>query len=309
MRNREVGCFRTGQPVCLLAFVVMWLRLLRARHWVKNFLVFVPPLCGHRFEGLGAWWDAAEAFVVFGLAASGQYVVNDVLDAAEDRGHPLKRARPVAAGEIGAGRAVAVGVALIVASLAGSWVMGGGVFSLVVVYHLLAACYSWGLSRVVLLDLLLLVALYLLRIFGGGAASGVAISDWLIAALLFPLFSLAALKRYSQLRAVGVGSDSRTGYRGYSREDAEVLLVAGVSSACLSALVLALYIKGEEVALYYSRPERLWLLCPLPLLVLGRMWLQARRGLLHEDPVGYMAGDAWSYVVVAGALAIGWLAI
>lgn len=304
-----MGCFRVGQPVCLLAFVVMLLKLLRARHWVKNLLVFVPPLCAHRFEGLGIWWDAAAAFAIFSLAASGQYVVNDILDAEEDQAHPLKRSRPVAAGEIDKTRAAAIAVVLIAGSLVGSWGMGGGLFALVGLYHLLAACYSWGLNRVALLDLLLLVTLYLLRIFGGGAATGVEISGWLIAALLFPLFSLAALKRYSQLRALDLAGEARGRYRGYASEDAEVLLVAGVSSACLSALVLALYVEGEEVGLYYSSPERLWLLCPLPLLILGRMWLQARRGSLHEDPLGYMAGDAFSYGVLAGALAIGWAAI
>lgn len=287
----------------------MLLRLLRARHWVKNLLVFVPPLCAHRFNDPGAWGSAAAAFAVFSLAASGQYVLNDVLDVEEDRTHPLKLTRPIAAGEIGATRAVAVSVILIATSLAGAWSMDGGILALIVLYHLLAAGYSWGLNRVALLDLLLLVTLYLLRIFGGGAATGVPISDWLIAALLFPLFSLAALKRYSQLRALFLEQGPRNGYRGYAGDDAEVLLVAGVSSACLSALVLALYIKGAEVALYYSSPERLWLLCPLPWLVLGRMWLQARRGSLHEDPFGYMTGDAFSYVVVGVALVIGWTAI
>ena len=121
---------------------------------------------------------------------------------------------------------------------------------------------------------------------------------------MFFFFSLALVKRYAEL--VGIeDADAPVPGRGYAGHDASVILAIGSSSAMVSALVLALYINGETAKTLYSRPEFLWMLCPLLLYWISRVWLLAARAQMHDDPVLFALRDRASYLVgAAGALVV-----
>jgi len=277
-----------------------WTRALRVHQWVKNFLVFVPLLMAHLVDDWGRLAAAAAAFAAWCLCASGVYLVNDLLDLEADRSHPLKRARPLASGSIGAGAALPAAAALVGAGLGlAFWRLPAAFGLMLLAYLALTTLYSAHLKRLPVVDVLVLAGLYTLRVLSGGYATGVQVSPWLLAFSMFFFLSLAFVKRYTELRAEWAG-EAPAGRRGYEREDTELLRSFGAASGYLSILVLALYInQSREVTQLYRRPELLWLAGPCLLYWLTRVWLLAHRGQLHEDPVVFTVRDPASYLVGA----------
>jgi 4-hydroxybenzoate polyprenyltransferase len=271
---------------------------LRPHQWVKNLLVFVPILLDHRLKEPEVLARGAMAFVAFCLAASGAYILNDILDLEADRGHPIKRNRPFASGALSprAGYILAlglVGVSLVV----GTALAAPGFLALLLLYIGLTTAYSAYLKRIVVLDVLLLAGLYTLRVLAGITASGVRFSSWLLAFSTFLFLSLAFLKRHGELWTMAAQPAPAVRRRGYVSQDMEWLRPMGAASA-----YLALYLNSDEVVKLYRKPTVLFLVCPLLLYWTGRMWLLAHRGRINEDPIVAAARDPSSYVV--GALVL-----
>jgi 4-hydroxybenzoate polyprenyltransferase len=144
-----------------------------------------------------------------------------------------------------------------------------------------------------------LASLYTIRVFAGGVVANAVISQWLLAFAMFAFFSLALIKRVSELRNLAKTANAKTEGRGYLVADREQLAALGAASGCCSVLVLALYVSSDAVAKLYSHPERLWLICPIVFYWISRMWLLAHRGMVQEDPIVFALGDKTSYVVAA----------
>jgi 4-hydroxybenzoate polyprenyltransferase len=178
-------------------------------------------------------------------------------------------------------------------------------FSLVLAgYFLLTSAYSLTLKKIAVLDVVTLASLYTIRILAGGAATEVAISEWLLTFSLFIFFSLACMKRLSELLGLAKRNLTETVGRGYHADDVEQMAIFGSVSGYLSILVLALYINSPIVSELYAKPSFLWLLCPVLLFWITRIWLLARRGEVHEDPIVFALRDRASYVVFGLAIGI-----
>lgn len=162
---------------------------------------------------------------------------------------------------------------------------------------ILSVLYSTTLKRKVIIDVLVLAALYTIRILAGGAAANVEVSTWLLALSMFLFLSLALLKRDIDLRNVAIGGESSAFGRDYLVAERELIRTIGIPSGLLSVLVLALYITSEQVTRLYQKPRLLWLACPLLLFWIAHMWVLAGRGMLREDPVVGAVKDPSSYVV------------
>jgi len=284
-------------------------RLLRVHQWVKNLLVFVPVVAAHRLE-LDLLARAGVAFLAFCLCASSAYVVNDLLDLEADRATPAKARRPLAAGEVAARTGLAVSAAALAAGLGLAAVLLPPAFlALLATYWAATLAYSLRLKRVPMLDVIVLAGLYTVRVLGGTLATGVPTSTWLFTFAMFLFLSLALVKRTSELRHLRLRAGGAAAGRGYGDGDLEVLSHLGSASGYLAILVLAMYISNPDVTRLYSHHERLWLLCPLGLYWVGRLWLLSNRGLVHEDPVVFALSDRPSYVVGGLALAVVWAAI
>jgi 4-hydroxybenzoate polyprenyltransferase len=277
-------------------------RALRVHQWVKNLLLFVPVMLDHRIFDAPAMAKASVAFVAFCCAASGGYVLNDLLDSEADRRHRTKRYRPFAAGTLSRSfGAVMVPLLFGAALLCCLW-LSPKFLALLATYVGLTVAYSIYLKRVAVLDVLLLAGLYTLRVLAGVAASHVRFSTWLLAFSMFLFLSLAFLKRYAELSELQGGAEQAVERRGYIRGDREWLGSMGGASGYLSVLVLALYINSEQVIALYRSPLLLWLVCPVLLFWISRMWLLAYRGHIHQDPIVATVRDPVSYalgVVVA----------
>lgn len=300
-----------------------YLRLLRPHQWTKNLLLVVPALAAHRLVDGALVWTLAAAVMAFSLMASGLYVVNDLLDLEHDRRHPTKRHRPLASGALTPTTGVAVAVvALGVSGALTAFALPRAFAVTALVYVVLTLGYSLGLKRAVLLDVLVLAALYTIRVVAGAAAVDVPLSRWFLAFSVFVFLSLALVKRAVELRGLAApaagaptpapSDDQDPGRqapgRGWSTADLGVLQGLGVGSAVAAALVYCLYITSEDVLRLYARPDFLWLGLPLLLYWLGRVWILAARDEVSDDPVVFALRDASSYAVVALMALSVWLA-
>jgi 4-hydroxybenzoate polyprenyltransferase len=224
------------------------------------------------------------------------YLLNDLFDLPDDRQHPTKRARPLAAGTFPIVQALMLMVALFVAAFAMAFFWLPMPFVVVLgVYYLLTLTYSLGLKRVVMLDVVALAMLYTIRVIAGAAAMGLAVTFWILAFCMFIFLSLAFVKRYTELcDARTKGKTAKTSGRGYMPADFELLASLGASSGYISALVLALYINDASAVTLYQSPKWMWAACPLLLFWLSRVWLLAHRGQMHDDPIVFALRDGVS---------------
>jgi 4-hydroxybenzoate polyprenyltransferase/phosphoserine phosphatase len=285
-----------------------YLRALRPHQWLKNLLLFVPLLAAHQAGNIAALADTVIGFVAYGLAASSAYIVNDLLDLESDRHHPRKRLRPFASGNVPILHGVVLAGGLLGIAIGLSFALPVWFRAVLLVYVAITLAYSLWLKRLVLVDVLTLAGLYTLRILAGAAIMRAAPSFWLLAFSMFMFLSLALVKRYSELMLVRDEGRAAAKGRGYELDDLSVLVSLGTASGYLSVLVTALYVNSSDVVKLYTRPEVLWLVCPLILFWISRVWILAHRGLMHDDPVVFAVSDRWSLVVGLLVVAAIWFA-
>ncbi|MEO6690493.1 MAG: UbiA family prenyltransferase [Dokdonella sp.] len=281
-----------------------WVRALRLYQWPKNLLVFVAAVAAHRIFEPAALGATALAFVAFCLCASGAYVLNDLFDLDSDRRHPRKRTRPFAAGRLSIAAGLVAAPLLTLAAFAVASRLPPRFAFVLALYALTTLAYSLVLKRVVLLDVLVLAALYTLRIVAGAVSIPVEASGWFLSFAMCLFLGLALVKRYAEVQRVATGDGSRIAGRGYRATHLSAIGVSGIVCAALSVGVLGLYIDSTKSAALYSQPHWLWLLLPLLAGWLARVWMLARRGRMHDDPVVFALTDGPSLTVLAGFIAV-----
>ena len=295
-----------------------WLKAIRLHQWAKNVLIFLPLILAH-LRAPGLIVGATVAFLSFGLCASATYIVNDLLDLEADRQHPSKRRRPFASGDLSALAGVAVVAVFLAASLALALLVPYVIAAIspsssllfphkflvwLGIYFVTTLAYSLRLKRAVLVDVIVLSGLYTIRILAGSAATGVGVSTWLAGFSIFFFLSLAFVKRFAELENLRERGGATAGGRGYHVADIEQLRSFGSASGYASVVVLTLYISNLDAAQLYEHTNRLWLLVPVLLLWISRLWLTASRGELNEDPVVYAITDRRSLLLGVVVIAI-----
>jgi 4-hydroxybenzoate polyprenyltransferase len=178
-----------------------------------------------------------------------------------------------------------------------------GVLPIILLYVLTSCAYAFYLKSQPLVDVFLLAALYSLRLFGGGVATGHRVSLWLLAFSSFLFLSLAIVKRVSELMAMPPQDGVHTFGRGYLPSDAAILQLLGVASSFVASLVLALYVQGELNTGFDHHPTLAWALVPLILFWQCRIWLSTARGQMHDDPIIFAARDWVSWLVAICSVA------
>jgi len=236
------------------------LRLLRPRQWTKNALLFAALVFAEKLFVPEALLRASLAFVCFCLAASSAYVVNDLVDAPRDREHPDKRRRPIASGEVGRGPALALALGLTAAALALAAALGTGFLGAVLVYLALTHFYSFVGKNVVILDVMLVAAGFVIRAVAGALAIPVPWSDWFVLCTLFLALFLALSKRQAELlRAGEMASLARPVLAAYT---AGTLAMFTATSMTAALITYAIYVH----AVLEKYP---WLGLSLPFVMFG----------------------------------------
>ncbi|MEO6422607.1 MAG: UbiA family prenyltransferase [Candidatus Nitrotoga sp.] len=277
---------------------IVWLRALRVHQWLKNLLLFVPLLTAFSFFDAHKLTTTIVAFFAFSLAASATYVVNDLWDIDNDRSHPRKRNRPFASGSIPipVGVTVAAGV-MIVALILASFISKGFLLMLLL-YITLTSAYSWVLKEYVLIDVLTLSLLFTLRILAGAIATNISTSSWLLAFSVFIFFSLALVKRCSELVSLGQSGGEAACGRDYRVTDLIVLWPLGIGAALCAVVVFGLFLSSAETQARYDNAQLLWFVAICLIYWLARLWIKTARGEMHDDPLIFAIKDVGSRVTI-----------
>jgi len=277
------------------------LQAFRVHQWVKNLLVFIPMIAAHAIVESQAVLASITVFFALCLAASGTYVINDLLDLEADRRHPRKRMRPFASGKL-ALHFGALGPLMLVAGVLVALSVSLSTALIVMLYLLITNAYSLYLKKKPLVDVFALAMLYFLRVFAGGVATGINVSVWLLSFSGFLFLALAILKRVAELEMSEATSAGQS-RRGYLVEDAAIMQSMGIASSFVSSLVLALYVSSDIAKITYALPDLLWGVVPLFLFWQCQLWLATSRGLMHDDPIIYTSKD-WVSWVTFGLIAV-----
>jgi len=279
------------------SFFRRWIKALRVHQWSKNILIFLALLMSHRILEVELFIKSTIAFFSFSFSASAVYILNDLFDLEADRRHPSKKHRPFAEGQISIKNGIFAVPILLISSILLSAIFLPSLFTIALFTYLIATtCYSLILKEILFVDVILLGALYTLRIIAGGLATGIEVSSWLLGFSGFFFLSLAFMKRYTDLILFKKNSQEELFGRGYSVEDSEIVQKAGITSGFLSLIILALYITSDQVFVLYRQPLLLWLSIPIILYWLMNMWVVANRNRMTEDPIIYAVKDRISYI-------------
>jgi len=284
------------------------LKAVRLHQWAKNLLIFVPLLLAHGLT-VGRLLTALLAFCCFSLTASATYIVNDLLDIEADRLHPQKRRRPFASGDLSAFAGLGSAAVFLLLVLSGARLLPPAFYAWLLLYLASTLAYSLYLKRIVLVDVLMLSGLYILRLLAGSAATQTPISHWLAGFSMFLFLSLAIAKRFAELENLRASGATPRNSRGYLLADLDQLRSFGTAAAYAAVVVFAIYISGLDVMKLYRHPRLLWLMVPLMILWLNRVWLLASRGQLDEDPVAFALTDRMSLLIGAAVAAIALFAL
>jgi len=201
MDSTSIPAERTSRSLTLTLQALI--ETLRPQQWVKNGFVFAALIFSESLTRWDRCWKVTLAAVVFCFASSAAYVLNDILDASEDRHHPTKRLRPIASRRISPALAGTVGVILGLIALGGAWELDARFLLVVSAYLALNILYSSFLKRIVLLDVFIVAAGFLFRVIGGGLVIRVAISPWLIVCTTLLALFIALSKRRHELTLLG----------------------------------------------------------------------------------------------------------
>jgi len=230
----------------------IWFRALRPAQWLKNgvlpaayfFARWDPTQC-EGVRGVLPLVYVALAVACFCCVSSGIYLINDVRDIEADRAHPLKRLRPLAAGQIRASAAVAVAIVLLAAGLAaGALTLPRAFTEVLLAYGLMQLAYTFGLKRILYVDVFVIAVGFVLRAIAGAAALSVRISPWLLlCTFLLALFLALCKRRHEKVLLDEDGERHRKALAGYDRYllDLQIAVTASATLVCY-----AMYTLSEE---------------------------------------------------------------
>jgi 4-hydroxybenzoate polyprenyltransferase len=265
---------------------------MRPRQWSKNLLVFAGLVFAAKLGDASRWVEALAAFAAYCAISSAAYLVNDVRDREDDRLHPVKRARPIARGELSARAALGLATALAAVALALVAALGPVSVAFLLAFAALQAGYTLALKHIVLLDVLAIGALFVIRAAAGAAAVDVRISPWLLLCTALLALFLALAKRRGELVLVGAKqAPGRPVLEGYSLELVDQLVAIVASSTVLAYSVYTLTARDSKA-----------LLATVPFVIFGvfRYLLLVHRDDVGEEPEQVLLTDVPIILAVAG---------
>jgi decaprenyl-phosphate phosphoribosyltransferase len=292
-----------GRPGQQASWPAALVKTARPRQWTKNLLVFAAPLAGGSLGKGSSIVDAAAAFAAFVLASSAVYLVNDVVDADRDKLHPVKRYRPIAAGHLSKGRALAASAVCALAALAAGLLIGApGLTLIIAIYLCESVLYSIRLKQVPFMELVLVASGFTLRALGGALATHVPPSGWFLTVCSLGALLVAVAKRSCELRLLGPERSShRPVLRFYSPRG------LGLAQRVLMAAMLVAYVfwaLGDRTD--WMRAWHLASVLPLAAALVRFDWLAARptakpvEDLISRDVPMLWCEAAWLALFVVG---------
>ncbi len=245
-----------------------YVELLRPTQWIKNVVVFAGPAAGLKLSDVEPWLRSGLVFLVFCLAASATYAINDAIDREADANHPTKRFRPIVRGAIHPAAAFGLaGVLILIALAISSILLNRAVVAVVVSYLLLSLAYSAALKERVILDVIVIALGFVLRAAAGTMAVEVPISQWLIACVFTLCLFMGFGKRRCELAMIGNQDDARQHRETLVRYTPHLLTHLITVSAGIAVITFLLY--TLDTAGHTPPFQKQHLFYTLPLVVYG----------------------------------------
>ena len=173
---------------------------MRPQQWIKNGFLFLPVIFGKSLLAASVFFNTAWGFVLFCMASSTVYLMNDILDIKKDRAHPAKRLRPLASGKIKIGEARTLLLVTVIIALLGAAMLDQRFFAIVLCYLVFNAAYSLLFKNWVILDVFCIAGFFLMRIYAGSVLSGVSLSPWIVMMTALLALFLGFSKRRQELK-------------------------------------------------------------------------------------------------------------
>jgi decaprenyl-phosphate phosphoribosyltransferase len=275
------------------------LQACRPRQWSKNLLVLAAPSAAGVIDRPLVAAQVAGAFAVLCLLSSATYLVNDVRDLEQDRLHPRKRSRPLAAGELSPRAALLAAALLAAVGVGAATAITPGLGAVACAYLVLTASYSLLWRRVVVLDILAIAGGFVLRAFAGGVATDIYLSRWFVIVTASCAIFLVTAKRYAELRDDGGRTALRATLRRYSAASLRLTLLAAAIVGGVAYVSWA-FTRPAHVAWYALSiaPFLLWLARYATLVAAGAG--QAPEELILRDRTLLALGAAWTFLFLGG---------
>ena len=284
------------------------LQAIRPHQWLKNLLVFIPLVLSHQILDMELVSSVVVTFISFSLCASSVYILNDLVDLHSDRRHRNKCKRPFASGELPLAVGFIAGPTLFVLGALIALTLPVNFQLIFLLYWLVNLLYSFYLKRLFMVDVVTLSFLYTLRIIAGAEAISIETTNWLLG-FSFALFvGLALVKRVTELLNIIPERSTNIEGRAYNRNHLKILSTIGIFSSSIAVSVFAFYITAPETTELYRTPLILWVIFPLLIYLLYRIWLSAFNLQMDEDPVLFALTDRIGQLIVLACGILLWLA-
>ncbi len=249
---------------------------LRPRQWLKNLIVFAALIFAQRLNQPDLVIRSVLAFLLFCATSGAIYIINDLFDAERDRLHPLKARRPIASGALGFAPAVAAAAVFLVGALLAAFTVSPPFGAILLIYAILNVLYSLWLKEVVIIDVMVIAAGFVLRAVGGGLIIDVPISTWLIICTILLSLFLAFCKRRQELESLDEAGEHRVTLREYSVEFIDQMINVVTAS---TVVAYTFYTVSPEVELKLGT-RHLYLTVPFVLYGIFRyLYLVHRKGI------------------------------
>jgi 4-hydroxybenzoate polyprenyltransferase len=267
-----------------------YITLLRPAQWTKNVFLFAPLVFSKHLFDIEYVRAAGLAFIAFSLVSSSVYILNDVADRVADRAHPIKKNRPVASGAISIGRALLLLVIVALCATVFAIELNVKFMFTAGIYFVLNIAYSFGLKRVILVDVFVIAAGFMLRVLAGAFAISVVVSPWLILCTLFVSVFLAISKRRGEL-LLSSGPESyvvRPVLRDYDLPLMDQLMTIAAAGMAIS---YALYTVAERTVAIFGT-ENLIFTTVFVLFGIFRYIFLVRKKMTDDNPAHLLITDS-----------------
>jgi 4-hydroxybenzoate polyprenyltransferase len=299
--DNTVNGRQTHYPVSVAASLYRMLRLMRPRHWVKNGFVLVGVLFANAWLQPETAKKAVVATAAFSLISSAAYIINDLFDRKYDVNHPRKKDRPLASGQVSVGAAIVLQLTLSLAGLVLGYSVSAKVLIILALYLLLNLAYSMKLKHVVILDVFIIAAGFMLRILAGTVGIGIAPSQWLLICGLMMALFLGFTKRRAELYALNEnGSTHRKVLSVYHPVVLDNMIV--VTATCV-VLTYSLYTMSPET-LQYHHTKSLIYTVPFVMYGIFRYLYSLHRQTAGGDPSVEIFRDPHILLAIVGWLLV-----
>lgn len=271
------------------------LNLIRVKHYIKNFLIFIPIIFSLNYTNFSLIIREILAFISFSFSASFIYIVNDIVDRDKDKIHPIKKYRPIASGSVPIVQAISVAIILISVSIWLALILNVNSFLIISGYLFLNLLYSFGLKNIPIIDVSIIALGFILRVLIGGTSIYVPISNWLLLTIFTLSFYLGFAKRRNEISKVSASNETRKVLKNYN---INFLDKAMNSMLTLSIAFYALWSVNGQVTKSFNSNK---LIATVPIVLLGMF----RYSLLVEgdsygDPTDVILSDKLLQIIIIG---------